>query len=132
MKTAFVLGRVLLGGFFLQGGINHLKDPKSLAPFAASKGIPYPEYSVIASGVALSFGGLSIILGAKPRLGAAALIGFLAIASGKMHDFWNSQDPGEKHNNMIHFSKNVALLGACLALAGLETPWPVSVDAALD
>jgi hypothetical protein len=28
---------------------------------------------------------------------------------------------------MIHFSKNMALLGAAIALMGVDEPWPASV-----
>ncbi len=132
MKAAFLIGRILFGGFFLQNGINHFKQHEKLAPYAGSKGIPNPDQAVLASGVLLALGGASIILGLKPKLGAASLIGFLAIASGTMHDFWNSSDPGDKQNNMIHFSKNVALLGAALALAGTKEPWPASVGKGSD
>jgi len=126
MKAAFFIGRMLFGGFFLQNGINHLKQHENLAQYAGSKGIPNPDEAVLASGVLLTLGGASIILGLKPKLGAASLIGFLAIASATMHDFWNSTEPGDKQSNLIHFSKNVALLGAALALAGTREPWPVS------
>jgi hypothetical protein len=33
-------------------------------------------------------------------------------------------------NDMINFSKNMALLGAALALMGVEEPWPASVPIA--
>ncbi len=127
MKAAFLIGRILFGGFFLQSGINHLKEHAKLAPYAGSKGIPSPDEAVIASGILLTLGGASIMTGFKPKAGAMSLIGFLAIASGTMHDFWNSTEPGDKQNNLIHFSKNMALLGAALAMAGVEEPWPVSI-----
>jgi hypothetical protein len=41
--------------------------------------------------------------------------------------FWDLEDPGQRMNEMINFSKNVALLGAALALMSLEEPWPTSV-----
>jgi uncharacterized membrane protein YphA (DoxX/SURF4 family) len=72
-------------------------------------------------------GGGSIVLGLKPKLGAAAIIGFLAGVSPIMHDFWNQEDPAKRQNEMINFSKNMALLGGALALAGIEEPWPASV-----
>lgn len=128
MKAAFLIGRILFGGFFLQSGINHLKNHDSLAPYAGSKGIPMPNEAVIASGILLTLGGASIILGFKPKAGALSLIGFLAVASGTMHDFWNSQDPADKQNNMIHFIKNMALLGAALALSDVDEPWPASIN----
>jgi uncharacterized membrane protein YphA (DoxX/SURF4 family) len=75
----------------------------------------------------LTLGGASILLGFRPKLGSLAILGFLATASPAIHDFWNDHDAGQKQNNMIHFSKNMALLGAALALLGVEEPWPVSV-----
>jgi hypothetical protein len=30
-------------------------------------------------------------------------------------------------NEMINFSKNMALLGSALALMGVDEPWPISV-----
>jgi uncharacterized membrane protein YphA (DoxX/SURF4 family) len=126
MKAAFLIGRILFGGFFLQSGINHLKHQRQLGAYAGSKGIPKPEQAVLASGALLMLGGVSIMLGLKPKMGAVSLIAFLAMASGTVHDFWNDQDPGAKQNNLIHFSKNVALLGAALTLAGVEE-WPASL-----
>lgn len=44
-----------------------------------------------------------------------------------MHDFWTQEDPNRKMQEMIHFSKNIALLGSALTLMGIEEPWPVSL-----
>jgi len=128
MKAVFLLGRVILGGFFLYNGINHFKEKRGMAQYASAKNVPNPEMAVLASGALLAAGGASLILGMKPKFGALSIIGFLAIVSPMMHDFWNSEDPQSKQQNMIHFSKNMALLGAALTLAGVEAPWPLSVE----
>ena len=127
MKAAFLIGRLVFGGFFLYNGINHLKERKSLGQYAGAKNVPIPEVAVVATGVALVAGGTSILLGVKPKLGAAAIAGFLAGVSPVMHNFWNVQDPNQRMNEMVHFSKNLALLGGALALMGMEEPWPASV-----
>jgi uncharacterized membrane protein YphA (DoxX/SURF4 family) len=127
MKAAFLIGRLVFGGFFLYNGINHLKERKSLGQFAESKNVPMPEVAVAASGVALIAGGASILLGVKPKLGAAAIAGFLVGVSPVMHNFWSVQDPNQRMNEMVHFSKNMALLGSALALMGMDEPWPASV-----
>jgi uncharacterized membrane protein YphA (DoxX/SURF4 family) len=114
------------GGFFLYNAINHFKQQATMAHYAAAKGVPMPQQAVVASGVLLAVGGASIILGLKPKLGAAALVAFLATVSPSMHDFWN-QEAGQETNDMIHFSKNMALLGAALVLMGLPEPWPASI-----
>jgi len=130
MKAPFLIGRVLLGGFFLYNGINHFRQAEALASYAKSKNVPAAKAGVIASGAMLTFGGASLILGVKPKLGIAAIIGFLSGVSPLMHDFWNMEDPQQRQNDMINFTKNMALVGAALALLQLEEPWPISVDEA--
>lgn len=130
MKAAFLIGRLVFGGFFIYNGINHLKERKNMAQYAQSKNVPKPELAIVASGVALLAGGTSILLGIKPKLGALSIIGFLAAVSPTIHDFWRAQDPNQRMNDMTHFGKNLAMLGAALALMGVEEPWPASVPVA--
>ena len=130
MRTAFLLGRLLFGGFFLYNGINHFKDAKTHTDYAAQKGVPAPDLAVSATGVALLVGGGSILTGIKPKLGTQAILGFLLSVSPLMHDFWNDESPDQRMHNMVDFSKNLALAGAALALMAVEEPWPVSVPAA--
>jgi uncharacterized membrane protein YphA (DoxX/SURF4 family) len=127
MKTPFLLGRLIFGGFFLYNGINHIQKRKSLAQYAEAKNVPLAEAAVTATGVALIAGGTSILLGVKPKIGAAAIAGFLAGVSPVMHDFWRVEDPERRMNEMINFTKNVALIGGALSLMGVDEPWPASV-----
>src|SRR4051812_16417854 len=130
MKAAFLIGRAMLGGFFLYNGIRHFHQTDMMAGYAQSKNLPMPKAAVLGSGAALLVGGASLITGIKPKLGIAAAVGFLATVSPTMHDFWNAEDPQQKMNDQINFTKNLALAGATLALAGVEEPWPVSVPVA--
>jgi putative oxidoreductase len=127
MKTPFLIGRILFGGFFLYNGINHMRNRKEMAPYTASKGVPKPEAAVTVSAIPLIIGGTSMLLGLKPKLGAIAILGFLAGVSPIMHDFWNNSDQNERMNNMTAFMKNLALAGGALALMGVEEPWEASV-----
>src|ERR1700704_469806 len=127
MKAAFLIGRLIFGGFFLYNGINHLKERKSLGQYAQAKNVPMAEAAVTATGVVLIAGGASILLGIKPKLGTAAIAGFLAGVSPGMPDFWRVEDPNQRMNEMINFTKNLALLGSALALMGVDEPWPASV-----
>jgi len=97
-----------------------------LSQYAASKKVPMPDVAVSVTGAALVIGGASILLGVKPKLGAAAIIGFLAVVS----PVWRIQDPNQRMNEMINFTKNMALLGGAVALMGVEEPWPASVPIA--
>lgn len=128
MKAPFLIGRMIFGGFFLYNGINHLIQRKNMAAYTATKGVPKPEIAVTASAVPLIVGGTSMLLGLKPKVGAIAILGFLAGVSPIMHDFWRNQDPNERTNNMTSFMKNLALAGGALALLGVEEPWEASVS----
>ena len=128
MKAPFLIGRILFGGYFLYSGINHLVQRKNLASYSASKGVPNPELAVTATAVPLMIGGTSLLLGLKPKLGAIAILGFLAGVSPIMHDFWRNEDPNERTNNMMMFAKNLALAGGALALLGVEEPWEASLS----
>ena len=127
MKAPFLIGRLLLGGFFVYSGINHLRQAKEMAPYAESKGVPAAELAIKLSGVPLIIGGTSILLGVKPKLGTLAILGFLAGVSPVMHDFWRMEEPEKRTQNMIDFMKNAALAGGALALMGVEEPWEASV-----
>jgi uncharacterized membrane protein YphA (DoxX/SURF4 family) len=127
MKAPFLIGRLLFGGYFLYNGINHFANLKMLSQYAGSKNVPEPDLAVAVSGAALTIGGASILLGIKPKVGGAALVGFLAGVSPIMHNFWKHEDPQKRMEDMIHFTKNMALMGGTLALMSVEEPWPASV-----
>ena len=116
MKLPYFLGRAVFGGFFLYSGIHHFMERKAMAQYVDAKGVPMPDVAVTATGIALTLGGASLVLGIEPELGAVAVAGFLAGVSPLMHDFWKAEDPQRRQVEMINFSKNMALLGAALAL----------------
>jgi uncharacterized membrane protein YphA (DoxX/SURF4 family) len=127
MRIPFLLGRLLFGGYFVFSGVNHFKHTGELAQYAASKNVPRPDLVVEITGATLMIGGTSILLGIKPKFGAAALIGFLAGVSPIMHDFWRQVQPDQRMQDLVNFTKNLALAGGAMALMGIEEPWPASL-----
>jgi putative oxidoreductase len=126
MKAVFLIGRIVFGGFFLYHGIEHFRQRRLHTEYARLKKVPSADAGVILTGLMLLAGGASIILGLKPKLGALAIAAFLGGTSPLMHDFWRQQDPNQRMSEMYQFEKNLALLGATLALMGMKEPWPVS------
>jgi len=126
MRIPFLIGRALFGGFFIMSGVKHFQQQKQMAQFAAAKKVPKPDLAVKATGTMLIVGGASILLGIKPKLGTLAVMGFLAGVSPVMHDFWN-EGAEQRTNDMINFTKNMALAGGAMALMAVEEPWPASV-----
>jgi putative oxidoreductase len=127
-NTLFVVGRAVFGGFFVYSGINHFKNQEQMSGYAAMKGVVGPDVAVLGSGAMLLAGGLSVVLGYKPRLGLLMLIGFLIPTSLKMHGFWDVDDPQQKVSESVNFMKNMALVGAALTMMQLGDRWPASVE----
>ena len=127
MKAAFLIGRAMLGGFFLYNGIHHFQETGMIAGYAKSKNLPLPKAAVLGTGALLIAGGASLITGIKPKYGIAAVVGFLGTVSPTMHAFWKEQDLQQRMSDQINFSKNLALAGAALALTAVDEPWPASV-----
>lgn len=124
----FLLGRLLFGATLAFTGLNHFTDTESMAGYAEFKGLPAPEFSVIASGVLLVAGGLGIAVGAFPVLAGGALAVFLLVSAVTIHDFWSLDDPEERESELTSFLKNVYGAGAALALLAVGgTAWPYAV-----
>jgi putative oxidoreductase len=123
MKIAFLVGRIVVGVYFLLMALNHFSRLSMVAGYAASKGVPAPTVAVVVSGVLLVIGGLSILLGYKPHLGAVALIVFLVPVSVLIHNFWAEQGQAQMMD-MTQFLKNMGLLGSALMFLGIPEPWP--------
>lgn len=115
MIYIFYVSRILFGGYFIYNAFNHLFNGKSMAAYAASKGVPMPKVAIFISGLLLLFGGAGILVGFYVPLAVAALILFLIPVTFMMHDFWKEKDPMMKMTQQIMFTKNLALLGGALA-----------------
>jgi putative oxidoreductase len=124
-----LLGRAIFGGYFLYNGINHFLHREEMSGYAQAKGIPAADLAVQSTGVLMILGGLSLLTGYKPKLGAALIGTFLAGVTPSMHAFWKDESPQERQMDMIHFLKNIALAGGALIAAGRPEPWPVSAAA---
>ena len=124
--AALMLGRAIFGAYFLYSGIKHFTNADMMAEYAGSKGIPAPKAAVIGSGALVALGGLSLLLGVRPKAGAGMIGAFLLGVTPTMHDFWKQEDPQAKMNEQVHFMKNLALIGGASLAAAVPEPWPVS------
>jgi putative oxidoreductase len=127
VDIAFLIGRIIAGGYFIMGGFNHLKNLGMMTGYAKSKGTPAPAVAVAGSGVLLLLGGFSLLLGYQPIVGIVVLIVCILGFSFGMHNFWSVQDPQMKMAEMVNFLKNMALIGFLLMLVAIPMPWPMSL-----
>jgi uncharacterized membrane protein YphA (DoxX/SURF4 family) len=126
-NIAFLIGRIIVGGFFLMNGFNHFAKLNMMTGYAKSKGIPAPAFAVGGSGVLLLLGGLSVFLGYHPTIGVGLLVIFLVGVSFGIHNFWTIQDQQAKIGEMTNFLKNMAILGLLLMTLAIPGPWLMSL-----
>lgn len=116
MEILFIIGRILLGGFFVYNAISHFIKLNMLSGYAKSKGVPAAKFSVVFTGIMLLVGGLSIIFNVYAMIGIWILIVFLVLTTAMMHPFWKEKDPMARMHDQIGFMKNLAILGALLIM----------------
>lgn len=116
MDIVVLIGRILLSVLFLSSAAGHLTQSNTMAQYAAAKGLPLPQVSVLVSGVVLVAGALSVLLGMWADLGSLLLVAFLAPTAVLMHNFWTESDPQTRQMEMVQFNKDIALAGAALML----------------
>jgi len=119
-----LIGRVVFSFFFIYSGFNHLTKLSMYSQYAGSSGVPAPTVAVAVTGLMLLGGGLSLLLGVKPKVGAALLVIFLVPTAVMIHKFWGIADPMMAANQAAHFWKNISLAGASLMIYGLADVYP--------
>ena len=127
MLYLFLLGRILLGGYFIQNAYNHFKNVDSLTGYAQSKGVPWAKASVLITGLMMLLGGLGILLGVYVEISVLLLSVFLLGTLWKMHRYWEVSDPMARMGEYVNFYKNLGLLGAILILLAIPTPWVLAL-----
>lgn len=118
----WLLGRVIVGGYFIHNAYSHFKNLAGMTGYAASKGMPMPKASVVLSGLMLFLGGLGILLGAYVQFSIYLLVLFLVGTLIIMHPYWKETDPMVRMGEKINFYKNLALIGALLMITPYVTP----------
>lgn len=114
MSILIQLGQIMVAAFYLMNGYNHLTQADAMAGYAASKGIPSAKLAVQGTGVLMIVAGLLILIGYWIWLAVLLLVLFYIPVTYMMHNFWTIKDPMQRQNDMIHFMKNLALLGSAL------------------
>lgn len=123
---AALIGRLLLGGFFLYYGLTKFAGLAGTAGYIASVGLPMPMAGAVFAAAIETLGGLALLLGFQARIAALSLAAFTVVATVIFHAFWAV--PAEQaFVQQLMFSKNLALTGGLLMLAALGAG-PLSLD----
>ena len=113
-----MVGRAIVGGFFVLAGISKLLDRDAPLAMMAEQGIPGWLLPIV---IALEIGGGLVVALGRPRrwlaLIALALAAFTLATNLAFHRFWEFD--GLLHRLEISlFFKNIAIMGALFLVAG--------------
>ncbi|MBI4277411.1 MAG: DoxX family protein [Armatimonadetes bacterium] len=111
-----LVGRILYAAIFIRSGVNHLTKTDMLTQYAAAYKVPAARTLVIVSGVMILVGGLAVLTGWHPRVGAVLIFVALVGMTYYMHGYWRETEPMSQVSQMTHFMKNVAMAGAALLI----------------
>ncbi len=113
----FVLGRTLLGLYFIGPGITKVAGYEGYLDLMASKGVPLVEVLLPLTILIQVGAGLFLIAGKNQRVSALLLFGLTILINLFIHNFWAlAGDPGQAHETQ-NFVKNLAIAAGLLVLA---------------
>ena len=121
-----LVGRILVALIFVFSGFGKITGFEGTAGYITSKGLPLPELGVVVAIIVELGGGFMLVLGWKARWAAAAMFLFTAIAAIIFHNLWAASGD-EAQNQMIHFMKNISMLGGLLYIV-VHGSGPLSMD----
>jgi putative oxidoreductase len=110
------LGAALVGLLFVVSGVMKIQRFDALAGVLAAKGVPLAPLALGLAVLVEVACGLALIVRWRTQAAAWLLAGFVVVATLLFHAFW-AVDASQFQNQLNHFLKNVAILGALLALA---------------
>jgi putative oxidoreductase len=123
-----LFGRILMSTVFILGGIGKITGFSFEEGMVAAKHLPMPA---VALGIALAvelIGGLAMLMGLFTRPTAWIVFLYMIPTTFLFHNFWAVQG-ADRIDTLIHFEKNLAIMGGLLLLAAFG-PGSYSIDSA--
>lgn len=116
-STFFIVGRSLLGLYFILPGLSKVFDFASTLTLMRMKGVPFSLVLLPLTIVIQVLGGIFLVLGRNLRLTAFILFGLTIVINLFIHNFWAlTGDPSQGHE-IQNFVKNLAIAAGLLVLA---------------
>lgn len=110
--TLALVGRILIGVPFLISGLGKLAAAGATQGYIAAMGLPAPFLAYLGATAIELIGSVLLIVGFRTRAVAVVLAGFALLTAVFFHANFADQ------NQMIHFMKNLMIMGGLLQIAG--------------
>ncbi|MFT6269289.1 MAG: putative oxidoreductase [Alphaproteobacteria bacterium] len=114
---SLVLGRTLLGLYFIVPGLQKIGNYELMSQYMAKHSVPMIEVLLPITIVLQLLFGLALIFGFKTKISAFLLAGMTLVISLYMHNFWNLPEGGDVARETQNFFKNMAIMAGLLVLS---------------
>ena len=113
----FIVGRTLLGLYFIGPGLSKVFEFTATLALMRIKGVPFSSVLLPLTIFIQLIGGIFLILGKNLRLASFILFGLTICINIFIHNFWTlNGDPSQAHETQ-NFIKNLAIAAGLLVLA---------------
>jgi putative oxidoreductase len=122
-RIALLVGRGLLGLYFIVPGITKITGWGGTVEYMTAHGVPLIPVALVVTIILQVGGGLSLLAGYRAQLCGIVLALLTLVISIFMHDFWNMEESVQQGHEMQNFIKNLAIMAGLLYVGGakLET-----------
>ena len=115
LNPALVVARVLVALLYIVAGVVKLIYYTGTLGYFMKIGVPLPDVALPLVILVELGGGFAIAIGWQLRFVAPVLAAFTFVAALVGHRFW-AADPAQFTNQLYNFLKNLAIIGAFIAL----------------
>ena len=119
-KFSIILGRILLGFYFLLPGISKIPTYAGTTEYMLLHNIPLASI-LLPITIVLQIGlGVMLIIGYRIKESALILAALTIFINIGMHDFWNEYPNTDTGHETQNFVKNLAIFAGLLVLSASE------------
>ena len=122
-NISILIGRFLLGLYFLVPGIAKIMAPAEQLAMMEAQNIPLAKGLLLFAGISSIIGGLALMSGRYVKLAAYGFVVYVLLVNVMIHPFWVIE------SEMQNFIKNLGIMAGLLVLAGYANMrWPSGKD----
>lgn len=115
-RVLLVVGRLLLGGLFVYGGVHHLFTIPAITDVMIARGVPAARLVLLAGSAFQFIAGLLLVIGVFVAPAALGLVVFTLAASIMLLNFWDMEGPAREAAINV-WQSNLAIIGGLLIAA---------------
>ena len=117
-RILFLIGRSLLGLYFIVPGIMKVTGFSGTAEYMAAHGMIFVPFFLVLTIIIQIGSGICLVMGYRMKEIAFFLAGLVLVISLVMHNFWSLEEGIQKGHEMQNFVKNMAIMAGLMVLAG--------------